>query len=102
MELIIFLYVSPVVPVYSWNFQLAPVSVPLLGADFLGHFNLLVNIKGRKLVHRDCPEDVVIQASPGPEPAFKSVSFLSALREIQELQGKYTDVLSSDGFTASS
>ena len=45
--------------VYTWNFQLAPVSVPLLGADFLEHFNLLVDIKGRKLVHADCPEDVI-------------------------------------------
>ena len=32
--------------VYTWNFQLAPVSIPLLGADFLSHFNLLVEIKG--------------------------------------------------------
>ena len=32
--------------VYSWNFQLAPVFIPLLGADFLQHFNLLVDIKG--------------------------------------------------------
>ena len=51
--------------VYTLNFQLAPVSIPLLGADFLKHFNLLVDIKGRKLVHADCPEDVVIRASPG-------------------------------------
>ena len=42
--------------VYTWNFQLAPVSVLLLGADFLKHFNLLVNVKGRKVVHADCPE----------------------------------------------
>ena len=46
--------------VYTWNFQLAPVSIPLLGADFLQHFNLLVDIKGRKLVHADCPDDVRI------------------------------------------
>ena len=76
--------------VYSWNFQLAPVSVPLLGADFLEHFNLLVEVKGHKLVHADCPDDVVIRASPGPQPAFKSVSFLSALLEIQDLLGKYS------------
>ena len=71
--------------VYTWNFQLAPVSVPLLGADFLEHFNLLVDIKGRKVVHADCPEDVVIRASPGPQPTFKRVSFLLAPQKIQEL-----------------
>ena len=71
--------------VYAWKFQLAPVSVPLLGADFLLHFNLLVDIKGRKLVHADCPEDVVIRASPGPHPALSTGSNLSALRAVQDL-----------------
>ena len=52
--------------VYTWNFQLAPVFVPLLRADFLEHFNLLVDIKGCNLVQADCPEDVVIRALPGP------------------------------------
>ena len=53
--------------VYTLNFQLAPVSVPLLGADFLENFNLLVNIKGGKVVHADCPEDVLIHTSPDPQ-----------------------------------
>ena len=87
--------------VYTWKFQLAPVSVPLLGADFLKHFNFMVDVKGRKLVHADCPEDVVIRASPGPHAAFSSVSFLSAPRQIQDLLKDFPDVLSSDGFTAS-
>ena len=71
--------------VYTWNFQLAHVSVPLLGADFLEDFNLLVDIKGLELIHMDCPTDVVFQALPGPQPVFKSVSFLSAPKKIQEL-----------------
>ena len=87
--------------VYTWNFQVAPVSIPLLGADFLQHFNLLVDIKGRKLVHTDCPEDVVIQASPGPQPAFQSVSFLSTPHAVKNLLKDFHNVLSSDGFTAS-
>ena len=71
--------------VYTWKFQLAPVSVPLLGADFLKHFNFMVDVKGRKLVHADCPEDVVIRASPGPHPALSAVSNLYALRAVQDL-----------------
>ena len=39
----------------------------------------MVDIKGHKLVHADCPEDVVIPASPGPKPAFKSVSLSLSL-----------------------
>ena len=61
----------------------------------------MVDIKGRKLVQADCPEDVIIPASPGPQPAFKSVSFLSALQAVQDLLQKYPDILSSDGFSAS-
>ena len=87
--------------VYTWTFQLAPVSVPLLGADFLEHFNLLVDIKNRRVVQADCPEDVIIYTSPGPQPAFKSVAFLSAPQQVQKLLEEFPDVLSSDGFTAS-
>ena len=86
--------------VYTWNFHLAPVSVPLLRADFLGHFNLLGDIKGHKVVHMDCPEDVVNQASPGPQPRFNTVSFLSAPQQIQKLLEENPDILSSDGFKA--
>ena len=46
--------------VYSWNFQLAPVSVSLLGADFLQHLNLLVDIKGQGVVNTDCSESVIL------------------------------------------
>ena len=87
--------------VYTWTFQLAPVSVPLLGADFLQQFNPLVDIKGFKVVHADCPEDVIIRASNGLHPAFKSVSFLSAPQCIQKLLEDFPDVQSSNRFTAS-
>ena len=86
--------------VYTWNFQLAPVSVPLLGADFLEHFNLIIDIKGCRLVHADCPKDV-IRATPGSQPAFQSVSFLSTPHAVQNLLKDFPDVLSSDGFSAS-
>ena len=76
--------------VYTWNFQLAPVSVPLLRVDFLEH----------KVVHADCLEDVVIRASPGSQPEFKAVSFLSAPQKIQKLLEKYLVVLFSDWFSA--
>ena len=48
--------------VYTWMFQLAP-------ADFLEHFDLHVDIKGRKVVHMQCPEAVVLNASQTPQPA---------------------------------
>ena len=68
--------------VFTWNFQLASVSVPLLGADFLEHFNLLVDIKGRKSVHADCPEDVIVRALPGPQ-FWRSILMSSPLKGFQ-------------------
>ena len=66
-------------------FQLDPVSVPLLSADFLERFNLLVNIKGRKVVHAQCPESVVLHASPTPQPAFRCATFLGTHPQILKL-----------------
>ena len=33
----------------SWTFQLAPVSVPILGADFLQHHDLCVSVSKKKV-----------------------------------------------------
>ena len=87
-------------PVYSWNFQLAPVSVLLLEADFLQHFNLIFNIKGWQVVHADCPEYFILRASLGSVPAFSSVSFFSTPQCVQKLPEDFPNVLSSEGFTA--
>ena len=63
--------------VYNWNFQLAQVSVPILKAYFLQRFNPLINIKGCCVVHADCLKSIIVQASPGPQPAFRCIAFLS-------------------------
>ena len=85
--------------VYTWNLQLAPVSVPLLGADFLHLFNLLLDIKCHCVVYADC-ESVIFRASEGPQPAFRGVAFLSAPQQVKKLLEEFPEVLFSDGFTA--
>ena len=35
---------------FSWTFLLAPVAFPILGADFLSNFRLLVDISNKRLV----------------------------------------------------
>ena len=87
--------------VYTWNFQLAPVSIPFLGADFLRHFNLLVDIKGGWVVHADFPKSVIFRASDSPQPAFRSVAFLLAPQQVKTLLEDFPDILLSNGFTAS-
>nr|VZI36150.1 unnamed protein product [Spirometra erinaceieuropaei] len=50
--------------IFRWVFFIADVSVTLIGADFLAHFNLLVDLKNRRLVdcitdrHARCQSDV--------------------------------------------
>lgn len=36
--------------VFTWLFTIADVSQPIIGSDFLSHYNLLVNLKGHSLV----------------------------------------------------
>lgn len=38
---------------YSWNFIVAPVTQPILGSDFLGHHNLLVDMGRKRLLPAD-------------------------------------------------
>ncbi|GFY44990.1 gag-pol polyprotein [Trichonephila inaurata madagascariensis] len=34
----------------KWDFIIADVSIPIVGADFLAHFGLIVDLKQRKLI----------------------------------------------------
>jgi hypothetical protein len=37
---------------YSWRFILADVKFPILGIDFMRHFQLVVDVVGSQLLHR--------------------------------------------------
>ena len=88
---------------FDWPFQLAPMALPILGADFLKHHRLLLDVSNQRVF---CP------ASPGsPEislvalaPSMTSglhATLLSTPQCISDLLFEFPDVLSSDGFTAS-
>ena len=40
---------------FQWTFKLAPVSVPIFGADFLRHHHLLVDVVGGRLFEPSDP-----------------------------------------------
>ena len=42
---------------YEWNFLVADVRRPLIGADFLMHSSLLVDLRNKRLVH---PEEMIL------------------------------------------
>ena len=50
----------------SWTFQLAPVSVPILGADFLQHHDLSVNLRNKTVFSNSYSNGskIVVSSSP--------------------------------------
>ena len=56
---------------FPWVFLVAGVNRPILGADFLKHFNLLVDLKQKRLI--DSATHLYIKGSPSSEPALRPV-----------------------------
>uniref|UniRef100_A0A5S6QTC1 RNA-directed DNA polymerase n=1 Tax=Trichuris muris TaxID=70415 RepID=A0A5S6QTC1_TRIMR len=53
---------------FKWSFLIASVRYPILGADFLRHFNLLVDVKRQQLINaRTRPQ--ASRQSPTPHPS---------------------------------
>ena len=59
---------------FEWTFYVGDVSQAILGADFLKHFNLLVDVKGRKLV------DPLTSISSNAQPAPGDSTLLSVIQ----------------------
>ena len=74
---------------YTWNFRLAQVTQPLLGADFLAHHHLLVDIAAQRIITSDTFVPTLLHSGP-TSPAF-SVSSI-AEQPFQSLIMEYTDV----------
>nr|VZI24985.1 unnamed protein product [Spirometra erinaceieuropaei] len=77
--------------IFRWVFIIADVSVALIGADFLAHFNLLVDLKNRRLVdcitnlHARCQSDVNSCVSPLTIMPISDCPFHSLLRQFPRL-----------------
>nr|VZI40072.1 unnamed protein product [Spirometra erinaceieuropaei] len=73
--------------IFRWVFIIADVSVALIGADFLAHFNLPVDLKNRRLVycitdlHARCQSDVNPCVNPLPVMPISDCPFHSLLRQ---------------------
>ncbi|BHF84866.1 hypothetical protein SprV_1002801800 [Sparganum proliferum] len=77
--------------IFRWVFIIADVSVGLIGADFLAHFNLLVDLKNRRLVdcitnlHARCQSDVNPCVNPLTVMPIADCPFHSLLRQFPRL-----------------
>ena len=88
---------------FEWPFQLAPVAVPILGADFLKHYNLLLDVSNQRVFSADSPTSpsIILPTSPDSTSAPLKANLLATPKCISDLLAKFPDVVSSDGFTAS-
>ena len=82
---------------FSWSFQLAPFSVPILGSNFLCHHALLVDVARARVLDADSLDVLSAVSSPAASDPF-CAHLQQAPREIQKLLSKYPDVLSSRQF----
>ena len=80
---------------FEWPFQLAPVAIPILGADFLKHYNLLLDVSNQRVFSADSP------TSPDFKSAPLKANLLATPKCISDLLAEFPDVISSDGFMAS-
>ena len=85
---------------FSWSFQLTPVSIPILGSDFLRHHALLVDIARARVLDADYL-DVLFPVSSIAASDLFWAHLQQAPREIPKLLSKYPEVLFLDGFLAS-
>nr|VZI35201.1 unnamed protein product [Spirometra erinaceieuropaei] len=77
--------------IFRWVFIIADFSVALICADFLAHFNLLVDLKNRRLVdcitylHARCQSDVNPYVNPLTVMPISDCPFHSLLRQFPRL-----------------
>ncbi|XP_068227132.1 uncharacterized protein [Palaemon carinicauda] len=73
---------------YNWKFLVAEVTSPMLGADFLSHFQLLVDVAHRWLVNSDSYSSTTFQPDPSDLALHISVptdAYTHLLRSYQEV-----------------
>lgn len=74
---------------FKWNFTIAAVSKPIIGADFLGRHNLLVDIRAKKLIDKTTElstKGCLLKA------AAPTVLTLNKKEPYHELLQKYSDI----------
>lgn len=76
---------------FQWRFCAANVSRPIIGADFIKHFGLMVDLKNRRLI--DTSTDLTSRGSL-TSPTIDSVSSLTRTSSYSELLARYPEVIS--------
>lgn len=73
---------------YGWNFVVADVTLPLLGADFLANYHLLVDVRSGRLLDTDSLAATPIAAAPED----LTIQVIDATDSYAHLRNSYPDV----------
>ena len=85
---------------FSWSFQLAPVSLPILRSDFLRHHALLVEVATAGVLDADSLDVLSTVSSPSAtNPLCAHLQTVPG--EIRKLLSEYLNILSSNGVSSS-
>ena len=75
--------------IFSWTFTVADVKKPIIGADFLSHYGLIVDLKSKKLIDTlttvSSRGEISTELSPKITVLHTSAKFNSLLQEFQSL-----------------
>lgn len=74
---------------FKWSFIIADIKQPIIGADFLAHFNLLVDLKAKKLIDKITNLCSIASISNCDDVTVKTVDDNHPLRE---LLSRYPDI----------
>lgn len=80
---------------FQWIFIVADVSTPIIGADFMGHFDLSVNLKKRILVDNTTLLEVQGMNTSVPSEGRIASTLISAEKEFVDLLNRFSDVLNN-------
>jgi len=80
---------------FTWQFVIADIAKPIIGADFLSHFNLVVDLKNRRLIDQVTGLKIPGRRIDCHEPLIKTVtgttlyhSLLNEFRDITRPDGR--------------
>ena len=82
---------------FEWPFQLAPVAVPILGADFLKHYNLLLDVANQRVFSADSPTSpcIILPPSTDSKPPPFTANLLATPQRITYLLAEFPLQLST-------
>ena len=78
--------------VFAWSFVIADVNQPIIGIDFLKHFNLLVDVRNNCLIHAQAKISSRGQL-PSICPSNTNISILLGTSEFDKLLGSYPELI---------